>query len=190
MDDTSLPSADQFYNKLEDVHINKENYLHAQNVWNTFKIKTLGEYSDLYLKTDILGLADIFENFRNSCIASHGLDPAWYHTMPQYTWDCMLKFTKCNLQLLQDIDQIMYIETGIRGGISTCINRYAESNNKYTDNYDPLKPSTYILYLDVNNLYGKAMTEYLPYQNFKWVNEFTNFDVTSIPDDSSIGYLY
>lgn len=141
------------------------------------------------MKTDVLLLADIFEQFRKKCHHTYGLDPAWYYTMPGYTWDCMLKYTKCKLQLLKDMDMIMFIEKAIRGGISVCSNRFSEANNKYKANYDPSLSSKYLMYLDVNNLYGWAMCEPLPYDGFRWVDDITNFDPMTIPDDSEDGYI-
>ena len=131
LDETALPSIDNFYNKLNDEHISDEKYAHALNVWHSFNIQNLGEYSDLYLKTDIIFLADVIEHFRKNFMVTHVLDPAWYYSMPGYTWDAMMRFTKCRLEILRDIDQIMFVEQGIRGGISVCVNRYSEANNKY-----------------------------------------------------------
>ncbi|XP_036146601.1 uncharacterized protein LOC118646866 [Monomorium pharaonis] len=169
--------------------ISENDYSHAINVWQRFSIQTLGEYSDMYLKIDVLLLADIFENFRDKCMESYGLDPAHYYTLPGYTWDAMLKYTKITFELLTDIDMVMFIERGIRGGLSQCSGRYAQANNKYMQSYDPLKPSSYLIYFDVNNLYGWAMCQPLPYGDFRWVNDVSNFDVLSIALDSPTGYI-
>ncbi|CAH0555084.1 unnamed protein product [Brassicogethes aeneus] len=184
----NLPSKKYFYNKLNDCDISAKDYSHALKIWNTFNIKDLGEYSDLYLKTDILLLADVFEQFRESCLKTYQLDPAHYYTLPGYTWDCMLKITECKPDTIQCVDMLLFIEQGIRGGVSQCCNRYAEANNKYMgDAFDGSKPSNYLLYLDVNNLYGWAMSQYLPYGGFKWADP--NLDVTQIPDDAPEGYF-
>lgn len=108
-----LPSQDEFFSKLTNSDIDDEAYAHAQNVWNTFnRGGTLGDYSDLYLKTDVLLLADIFENFRFTCITAYELDPAHYYTTPGLTWDAMLKKTEVELDLLTDIDMLMFVEKG------------------------------------------------------------------------------
>ncbi|XP_072403124.1 uncharacterized protein [Diabrotica undecimpunctata] len=138
--------------------------------------------------------------FRQKCRDTYKLDPAWYYTMPGYTWDCMLKYTQCKLELLKDVDMILFMEKAIRGGISVCSNRYSEANNKYISSYDPTRPSKYILYLDVNNLYGWAMSEALPIGGFKWIEDVTKFgvgnlpeghiDIMSIQDDAKEGYFF
>ena len=115
----------------------------------------------------MLLLADVFENFRDTCIDSYGLDPTYYYTLPGYTWDAMLKYTGIRFELLTDIDMVMFVERGIHGGLSQCSHRYAQANNKYNaSSYDSLKSLTYLMYFDVNNLYGWAMSESLPYENF------------------------
>jgi hypothetical protein len=116
------------------------------------------------------------------------LDPAWYYTVPGFAWDVMMKMTKQKLELLTDDDMILMLENGIRGGIFQCSNRYARANNMYMGkNYNPEKDSTFLTYLDANNLYGLAMSKYLPYGGFVWSN--TDIDVLNIPDNSSKGYI-
>ncbi|KYN36507.1 hypothetical protein ALC56_09142, partial [Trachymyrmex septentrionalis] len=187
--DTLLPPRESFYSSLTGDTVSESDYAHAANVWQRFSIRTLGEYSDLYLKTDVLLLADIFENFRESCVASYGLDPAHYYTLPGFTWDAMLKHTRVKFELLTDIDMIMFIERGIRGGLSQCSGRYAQANNKYMRSYDPSEPSSYLMYYDVNNLYGWAMCQSLPYAKFQWVEDAANFDASAIAPDSPTGYI-
>ena len=167
--DTELPKREYFYSLLTDENISEVDYCHAEGVWNTFNLRNMGEYHDLYLKTDILLLVDVFENFRKTCLTYYRLDPLHYVTSPGLAWDAMLKMTKINLELITDIDMQLFIEKGLRGGISYIAHRHAEANNKYMKNYDLSKVSSYISYLDANNLYGWAMSQPLPYRNFKWI---------------------
>lgn len=151
--ETKLPSQSAFFNKLNDCNISDEDYQHAQKVYNTFECKTLGDYHDLYLRTDVLLLADVMENFRNTCIKDYTLDPFHYITLPGFSWDACLKQSKVKLQLIKDIDMYLMVESGIRGGISVIMNRFSQANNKYMgDNFDKSKPSKYIWYVDANNL--------------------------------------
>jgi len=134
-------------------------------------------------------MADIFKNFRNTCIKSYGLDPVQYYTLPGYTWDAMLKHTGIQFESLTDIDMVLFVERGIRGGLSQCSHRYARAINKYMPSYDPSKPSSYLMYYDVNNLYGWAMCQPLPYADFRWVENIASFDVMSVASDSAFGYV-
>ena len=172
-DETQLPAQKEFYSKLNDEDITEDEYQHAINVWKTFGCKNIRDYHDLYLKSDVLLLADVFENFRATCLRHYNLDPAHYYTSPGLAWDACLKETGQELQLLHDYDMLMMFEKGIRGGISHISKRYAEANNKYMENYDSDKPSTYIQYLDANNLYGWAMSQPLPTGGFKWMKNLT-----------------
>ena len=109
---------------------------------------------ELYLKSDVLLLADVFENFRKTCLKHYSLDPAHYYTSSGLAWDACLQETGQKLQLLRDYDMLMMFEHGIRGGITHISKRYAETNNKYMKDFNPDKPSKFIQYLDANNLYG------------------------------------
>ena len=162
---TQLPSKDEFYSILNNENITDKQYEHAQNVWNTFQFKNMGEYHDLYLKSDILLLVDVFEIFRKTCLQYYKLDPVHYFTSPGLSWDSMLKMTNIKLELMTDIDMFQFIERGLRGGISYVANRYGQANNKYMKNYDEKKPSKYIMYLDAN------MSQYLPTGGFKWLSQ-------------------
>ena len=168
---TKLPPREAFYSKLSEKGITEKNYKHACNVWNTFKMKTFKDYHKLYNETDVLLLADVFENFRNLCLKIYGLDPVYYYTAPGLAWDACLKITNINLELLSDPNMLLMFEKGIRGGISIISNRYGEANNKYMGNrFNKNKLSKYLMYLDANNLYGSAMSEKLPIHSFKWLS--------------------
>ena len=173
LSETQLPPKEEFYSRLNDEDISNEDYQHAINVWNTFGCKTIRDYHDLYLKSDVLLLADVFENFRKTCLHHYNLDPAHYYTSPGLAWDACLKTTGQHLQLLHDYDMLMMFEQGIRGGITHISKRYAEANNKYMKNYNPGKESSYIQYLDANNLYGWVMSQNLPTHGFKWMKNIT-----------------
>ena len=168
--DTKPPPQEAFYSKLSGKGITEKNYKHVWNVWNTFKMKTFKEYHELYNITDVLLLADVFENFRDICLKIYGLDPVYYFTAPGLAWDACLKITDIDLELLSDYNMLLMFEKGIRGGISIISNRYGEANNKYMGRgFNKNKPSKYLMYLDANNLYGCAMSEKLPTHGFKWL---------------------
>ena len=139
--ETSLPNKYYFYSELNKKHITDEYYLHAQKVWNTFKIKNLGEYHDLYVQSDTALLADVFEKFRYKCIEIDELDPAHFLSAPGLSWKACLKKTKEELELLADHDKLLMFEEGIRGGTCQATCRYAKANNKYMKNYDKNKES-------------------------------------------------
>ena len=186
-----LPTKEDFYSILNDEHISDEDYKHAQNVWNTFSLKNMGEYHDLYLKSDILLLADVFENFRKTCLKNYKLDPCHYFTSPGLSWDAMLKMTNIKLELMVDVDMFQFIEKGMRGGISYIANRYGEANNRYMKTYNEKASSKYIMYLDANNLYGWAMSQYLPTGGFRWMTEkqINNIDLAKYKEESDKGLI-
>jgi intergrase/recombinase len=186
---TYLPPIEKFYSSINNEDVKEKEYKNAQEIWNKFEIKDLQEFTNLYNKVDILLLADIMENVREISLKTHKLDPAWYFTTPGFVWDCMLKMMKQKLELLTDYDMILMIENGTRGGISQCSNRHAKANNKYMkEKYDENKESIFLEHLDANNLYGWAMSKYLPYGGFKWNN--TEIDVLNAPDNSPKGYIF
>ena len=187
-EETELPTQEQFYSILNNEHISADDYQHAQNVWKTFNMKSMADYHDLYLKADVLLLVDVFENFRKTCLEYYKLDPAHYFTSPGLSWDAMLKMTNVKLDLISDVDMYQFVEKGMRGGTSYIANRYSKANNKYMKEYDEEAPSKYIMYLDANNLYGWAMSQYLPTGGFKWLNEeFLLLD--DYTDDSDKGLI-
>ena len=168
--ETKLPPKESFYSRLTEEDISDEDYTHARKVWEEFNMEHLQDYHNLYNETDVLLLADVFENFRNICLENYELDPAHYYTAPGLAWDAALKVTDVNLELLSDINMLLMVEKSIRGGVSMISNRYGKANNKYMgDKFNSNEPSKYIQYLDANNLYGWAMSKPLPTHGFKWM---------------------
>jgi hypothetical protein len=162
-----LPAREHFHSRLQNRECSEEDYAHAQRVWQKFGCKTVLDYHNLYLKCDVLLLADVFESFRTASLSTFGLDPAYFVSAPQLSWDCMMKMTGCELTLLTDPAMFTLINGNLRGGISVITKRHAKANNKYMGElYDRREASSYILYLDANNLYGWAMSERLPYDDF------------------------
>ena len=131
LNEPRLPSKEFFYNTLTESHISDDDYNRAISTFDFFKCQSVGQYSDLYLMKDVLLLSDIFESFRSRMINSHGLDPLHYITLPSFSFDAMLRFTNVNLQLLTDIEMVIFFQNAIRGGLIYCSKRYAESNNHY-----------------------------------------------------------
>lgn len=187
--ETSLPPRKAFYNKLTECKLSKKDFNHACKVWTELNIKTLGEYSDFYVTLDVTLLADIMENFRNTSIQAYELDPLHSYTCPGFAWQAMLKETKCRLELLTDIDMILMVEAGVRGGLTQSVTRYIKANNKYLPNYDPTEESIYVGHFDANNNYGWAMQFFLPYGDFKWIRAQDLEDIAKIPQDGKKGYI-
>ena len=191
-DETLLPDKESFYSSLNMENINDIDYRHGNNVFEKFKLKNLGEYHNLYVQSDTLLLADVFENFRNMCIKVFELDPAHFLSLPGLAWQACLKKTNVKLELLTDYDMLLMVEEGIRGGICHAIHRHAKANNKYMKNYDKNKESSSTQYLDGNNLYGWVMSQKLPVNGFKWIKNVMEIDekfVKNYDEDSDKGYI-
>ena len=183
-DETSLPDKEAFYSNLnmEDITdgdnrngktvfedlINKTLGDYGKTVFEDLINKTLGDYHDLYVQNDTLLLADVFENFRNTCIKVYEPDPANFLSAPGLAWQACLKKREVKSELLTDADMLLMVEKGIRGGICHAIYRYAKTNNKYMKNYNKDKEESFLQYLDANNLYGWAMSQKLPVSGFEW----------------------
>ena len=190
--ETLLPSNESFDSNLNMENIDDIDYRHGNNVFKRFKLKNVGEYHDLYVQRDTLLLADVFKNLRNKCLEVYELDPAHFLSLPGLAWQACLKKTNIELELLTDYDMLLMVEEGIRGGICHSIHGYAKANNKYMENYSKNKESSYIQYLDVNNLYGWAMSQKLPVKNFKWVEDVSRINeefIKNYNENSSKRYI-
>ncbi|GBN67380.1 hypothetical protein AVEN_149573-1 [Araneus ventricosus] len=185
--ETSLPPKSAFFNSLTNEAVSDKDYGYAQKIWNIFNLQTLGDFHDLYVTSDVLLLADVFENFRTLCLNYYKIDPCHMFTAPGLAWQACLRMTGVELELLTDIDMHLFIEKGIRGGVAMISHRFASANNPYLPTYDPDTPNSYIMYWDANNLYGWAMSQNLPTHDFSWTEE--NVDYLNIPDDSDVGYI-
>ena len=175
-DETSLPEKEDFYSNINVEGITDADYAHRKRVCKDFKIKNLGEYLDLYVQSNALFLAEVFENFRNMCLEIYELDPSNFFIAPGLAWEAAFKKSKVKLDLLSDINMLLMVEKGIRREIFHFIYRYAIANNKYVKSYDKNKESSYLQYWDVNNLYGWAMLQKLPVNNFEWIEDTSKFD--------------
>ena len=144
--ETSLPSKGAFCSNLYMSGVGDKEYEHAHNVRKEFKIRNMGEYHDLYLITDTILLANVFESFRSVCMENYGLDPAHFYTAPGLAWRAWLKKTGVKLELLLGPDMLMF-ERGIRGGITQSVHRWAAANNPYMNEYDSNKPTKYFTIL-------------------------------------------
>ena len=189
--ETSLPSKEDFYSNLNVENIDDTDYRHVNRVFKRFELENLGQYHDLYAQSDTLLLADAFENFRDMCIKEYELDPAHFLSLPGLAWQACLKKTNIELELLTDYDMLVMVEEGIRSGICHSIHRYAKTNNKYMKNYNNNEESSYIKYLDANNLYGWAMSKKLPVNGFKWPDsdEINEEFIKNYNENDNKGYI-
>ena len=185
-DENTIPPKEAFYVNLNLEDISDEDYVHAQKVWDVFEINNLGEYHDLYVQSDTLLLADVYENFRNMCLEKYELDPTYFVSAPGLVWQACLKKEGVKLELITYDDMILMFEKGIRGGICQIY--------KYIKNYEKSIESSYIEYLDANNLHGWKMSQKLPVKGFKWVKQkiwskFNKDFIKNYDENSNKGYL-
>ena len=187
----TLPSREAFYSKLYGNECSVEDYTQAVAVWEKFNCKTFMDYHNLYLRSDVLLLADVWESFRNTCYTNYKLDCCYYYTAPGLSFDAMLQFTKVELELFTEVEMYEFVESGIRGGLSQISTRHAVANNKYMSNYNKDVQDSYIVYLDANNLYGHAMSQSMPVKNFQWnADAWTKEKIMAIADDADTGYMF
>ena len=192
VNETSLPEKDAFYSNLHMEDITDVHHRHRKRMFKSLNNKNLDVYHDLYIQSDTLLLADIFENFRNMCIKVYELDPAHFLSAPGLAWQDCLKKTEVELELITDVDILLMIEKRIRGGICYAIHKYAKANNKDIIYYDENKEISYVLHLDANNLYGWAMSQKLPVDGFKPVKDVSKIDedfIKNYDEDSDKGYI-
>ena len=190
----SLPDKESFYSRVNKKGISDEDYAPAQKVWDALNIKILGEYHDLYVQSDTALLVDVFESFRDKCFEIYELDPANFLSAPALAWQACLKKTQVEPELLTDNDMLLMFEERIRGGMCQATHRYAKANNKYMNNHDKNEESSYLEYLDANNLYGWAMSQKLPVRNFKWIekgdiSKFNEAFIKNYDENSDKGYI-
>ena len=158
LDELALPPREAFFNKLGGMECSQADYAHAQHVWENFHCQSLKEYMALYLLSDICLLADVFQAFRNNSLDEYQLDPAYFVCAPQLTWNALLKHIDRPIPLITDPEMYRMIQPNIRGGICHASVRYARANNKLMGSlYEPRQPTSYIMEVDANNLYGWAM---------------------------------
>lgn len=192
LSEKKLPSKPMFYNNLINAGISDKDYNHAQLVYSAFKCKTFGDYLEIYNDMDAILLAEIFCSFRRSSFKHYSLDPVHFVTGAELTWNAGLKFSRAELELFQNVDQYLWIESQMRGGVCMLGTRYAKANNiSIPENYNPLLPSSHILALDVNNLYGYVMSQPLPVGNFAWLtrSEIQEFNIFKCKKKSAVGFF-
>ena len=185
-----LPPAENFYSTLSQESISAKNYEHATAVYNKLNCRSFKDYHMTYLKCDVLLLADVFENFRKTCFNYYKLDPANYISAPSLAWDAMLMKTNIELEQIHDVQVLDIIERHKKGGL--CFvgsKRHVKANNHYLEDFDSTKPENYLMYWDANNLYGWAMSQYLPYKNLALNKDISIDEILKTGDEADVGYI-
>ena len=183
-------NKEMFYNDLKDEPVSDDIFKNVVEFIEHFEIEDHGELVDMYLKSDVLLLADAFERFRDVNLHHFGIDPCWCYSAPGLTWQAGLKYTGVNLELLTDSTMLMWFEKAIRGGVSSvCGDRYCKPDKGQR-----------LLYIDANNLYGWAMGNSLPMSEFEFEEVTGAFDtnealwtrerIMSLSDEAEVGYYF
>lgn len=184
-----LPEKESFFNDLTNQPISQEDYDFAGKVWQEFDCTCMREYMEIYLLSDVLLLADVFENFRSNCLRDYDLDPVHYFSSAHYTFDAFMRKCGSKLDYIRDVDHYLFLRNAVRGGVSMISHRYSEANNSRMRNFDSSRESKFIIYVDANNLYGWAMRQPMPTGNLRWLqqHELILEHILSIPADSDWG---
>ena len=170
---------EDLFSKLKNKCPDDEEIERTKDITQKFNIKKGEGLTEIYLKSDVLLLACVFEKFIKVSVNEFGINSLYCVSLPGYTWQCGLKYTGINLQTLQDRDMILLLENNIRGGISSVMgDRYIKSNENKK-----------ILYIDAKISYGHSMSQPLPYDEIKLDNNVNLEDILNTPDDSDIGYF-
>jgi len=164
--ETCLPPREIIYSEFNEESISEEQYDRALETWRRYDCKTLKDYHDLFLTLYVTLLADVFDNFRNMALREYKLDPAHCWTVPGFAWNCALKMSKIELELITEPTHFLFFENSIRGGISTVSHCYAKGNNKYIAEYGPNLPSQFLIYLDANIFTAMPSHNRFPQANF------------------------
>ena len=190
--ETSLPDKEAFYSNLNMEDITDVDYKHAKIVFKNLINKNLGDYHDLYVQSDTLLLADVFENFRHMCIKVYEVDPTHFLSAPELAWQACLKKAEVKLELLTDVGMLLMVEKGIKGELYHAMHRYAKANNKYMKDYNKDEEESFLEYLDAKNLYGWAMSGPLPVDGFDWIKDLFKMDedfINNYDKGSDKGYI-
>ena len=184
-----LPEKEKFYNDLTCSHVSDEWYAFAREVWDAFQCENLKDYLHVYLLADCLLLADVFENYRDCCLADYRLDPVHYYSSPHFTFDAFLLFLRAKLDFLTKVDQYLFLNKAMQGGLSMVAKHHSKVNHLSLTDYDSSRPCRVLMFLDANNVYGKAMMDFLPVGGFRWMSQeelMVEF-ICGLPDEGEFG---
>ena len=166
--DEPLPKHEAFFSTLNNKNISEEEYELVKDIWETFQLRTLKDLLKLYVRQDVLLLADCINFHRSMVRNNYDLECLAYYSAPALSMDAALKMNTMSIDLITDPGQYMFLEKSIRGGLSMASTHYAKANNKYMSSHNPGEKSSYIFHIDVTNLYGWSLSQQLPCSNFKW----------------------